>query len=294
MRISWERRGEYLKTALSLIVENEGSKPLREIISELPKGIAFSDYEWGRYEKSGLIRWQSILYFYSIDCVKAGWLVKDKGVWYITEEGKRALKLSNEDFIKEATEKYREWKKQRDAKDVIKDEDVEEDVSNVRSAGYTQAFEIARGEIEEYIQSLNPYEFQDLVAALLRGMGYFTPFIAPKGPDGGIDIIAYRDPLGAEGARIKVQVKHRKDTKVTNQEVAHLNGILKNGEVGLIVSSGGFTSEAIKEMRRCANHIEKIDLNDFVKFWEKYYETLSEDDKNKLPLIKVSFLAPEE
>ena len=39
----------------------------------------------------------------------------------------------------------------------------------------------------------NPYEFQDLVAALLRAMGYYTPFIAPKGKDGGVDIIAYRD-----------------------------------------------------------------------------------------------------
>ena len=25
---------------------------------------------------------------------------------------------------------------------------------------------------------------------------YYTPFIAPKGKDGGVDIIAYRDPLG--------------------------------------------------------------------------------------------------
>lgn len=49
--------------------------------------------------------------------------------------------------------------------------------------------------IREYIIK-EPYEFQDLVAALLRAMGYYTPFIAPKGKDGGVDIIAYRDPLG--------------------------------------------------------------------------------------------------
>ena len=27
--------------------------------------------------------------------------------------------------------------------------------------------------------------------------GYYTPFVAPKGKDGGIDLIAYQDPLGA-------------------------------------------------------------------------------------------------
>lgn len=31
---------------------------------------------------------------------------------------------------------------------------------------------------------------------LPRAMDYYTPFIAPKGKDGGIDIIAYLDPLG--------------------------------------------------------------------------------------------------
>ncbi len=36
-------------------------------------------------------------------------------------------------------------------------------------------------------------------------MGYHTPFISPKGKDGGIDIIAYQDALGINKPRIKVQ-----------------------------------------------------------------------------------------
>jgi len=38
-------------------------------------------------------------------------------------------------------------------------------------------------------------------------MGYHTPFIAPKGRDGGIDVEAYSDPLGTVAPRIIVQVK---------------------------------------------------------------------------------------
>lgn len=34
-------------------------------------------------------------------------------------------------------------------------------------------------------------------------------YIAPKGKDAGVDIIAYRDPLGMASPRIKVQIKHR-------------------------------------------------------------------------------------
>lgn len=50
--------------------------------------------------------------------------------------------------------------------------------------------------IFQLIKNMNPYEFQDLVGALLRSMGYHTEFIAARGRDGGIDIIAYQDALG--------------------------------------------------------------------------------------------------
>jgi len=59
---------------------------------------------------------------------------------------------------------------------------------------------------------------EPLVAALLRGMGYYTPFVAPKGKDGGVDVVAYRDPLGTESPRIQVQIKHR-ESFATVQEV---------------------------------------------------------------------------
>jgi restriction system protein len=61
---------------------------------------------------------------------------------------------------------------------------------------------------------MNPYEFQELVAALLRAMDYHIARVSPPGPDQGLDILGYTDPLGATGPRIKVQVKRRAD-KVT-------------------------------------------------------------------------------
>ncbi|MBF0548586.1 MAG: restriction endonuclease [Candidatus Riflebacteria bacterium] len=38
------------------------------------------------------------------------------------------------------------------------------------------------------------------------------------GKDGGVDIIAYRDPLGTESPRIKIQIKHR-ETPANVQEL---------------------------------------------------------------------------
>jgi predicted Mrr-cat superfamily restriction endonuclease len=76
-----------------------------------------------------------------------------------------------------------------------------------------------------------PYDFQKLVGALLVGMGYHVPRISPPGPDGGVDVVAYRDPLGVTSPRLKVQVKHR-DQKVTVKEVRELEGLLRKAPGG--------------------------------------------------------------
>ena len=62
----------------------------------------------------------------------------------------------------------------------------------------------ARGEIEDYVTALGPYDFQELVAALLRGIGHATPHIAARGLDGGTDILAYPDRLGAKTPHVRM------------------------------------------------------------------------------------------
>lgn len=74
-------------------------------------------------------------------------------------------------------------------------------------------------------------------------------------------MIAYRDPLGTVSPRIKVQIKHR-DSSATVQEVRQLMGLLqKDGDVGMLVSSGGFTPDAKTTARGSHVHVELIDLD---------------------------------
>lgn len=296
--ITHVRIGQYLQTAFKIIDTNGGSYPIRDIMNELGNKLLppLTDYEQERYPKTGYIRWQSILHFYSVDCTKANWLIKNKGVWTITAEGKKAINMHPEEFIKYAAGKYRQWKKANDLskKETVLDDTEDKAIEDSVLLAYEQSAETARNEIKEYIIKKEPYEFQDLCAALLRGMGYYTPFIASKGPDGGIDIIAYKDPLGAEGPRIKVQVKHRPQEKVSREVVASLAGIIRVGETGLIMSSGGFAKNAINEMRNANFHIESIDLDNFITLWDQYYDKLSEEDRVLLPLRRISFLAPQE
>ena len=63
--------------------------------------------------------------------------------------------------------------------------------------------------IEDAISRLGWDQMEELVAGILRGMGYRTR-VAPKGADRGHDIFASPDGLGLEEPRIFVEVKHRK------------------------------------------------------------------------------------
>lgn len=125
-------------------------------------------------------------------------------------------------------------------------------------------------------------------------MGYHVPLVAPPGRDGGIDIVAYKDPLGVTAPRIKVQVKHR-DQKLTVREVRELEALLrKEGDIGLVVSSGGFTSEVEREIRASTKHIESMDLDRLTTLWQQHYSNVRETGKLLLPLSTVYFLTPTE
>ena len=92
-------------------------------------------------------------------------------------------------------------------------------------------------------------------------MGYHISEVAQKGPDGGVDIIAYTDPLGAQQPRILVQVKHKPETSIPPAEIQQLAGAMKRpSDVGIFATSGNFSSNAKKEARNSGQHIELIEL----------------------------------
>ena len=276
--------------AMNILKNNNNEMPKKELLAEMERKITFSDWEKERYEKSGGIRWQTILQWYSMGCVKSGYLIKKSGIWYLTPEGLEAIKTGEEDFFDSIIAGYRKWDKER----IIEsdNEDVETEIENNEDIFiYNDLQEKAFEGMSKYISAKNAYEFQDLVAALLRGMGYYTPFIAPKGKDGGVDIIAYKDPLGTTIPRIQVQIKHRIDNATSVKEIRELMGLLqKDGDVGIFVSSGGFSSDAKTTARTSNVHIELIDLNRFIELWQSFYNKLSDQDKNLLPLKPIYFL----
>jgi restriction system protein len=270
----------------------------KQVIDEIRKTVELSEWEKQVYEKTGYVRWESILHFYTIDTIKAGYLRKNSGIWYLTDEGEKAMKLGPVKMLQAASQLYKSWaainKVAKSKKDLSTDEETIELDSNdtqVQKANLDILEEQAISGIKDFIRKKNPYEFQDMVAALLRAMDFYTPFISPKGKDGGLDIIAYKDPLGATAPRLKVQVKHKPESSVPVDDIRSLTGLLnKDGDIGLFVTSGTFTSEAERSARESHRHIKLLDINNFIQLWQDFYGKLTDDDKNMLPLHSIYFL----
>jgi restriction system protein len=123
-------------------------------------------------------------------------------------------------------------------------------------------------------------------------MGYHVSWNAPPGPDKGIDIVAYNDPLGTSAPRIKVQVKRRAD-KINVDGLRSFMALLGEQDVGIFVSTGGFTPDAQSEARtKETRKITLIDMDQLFELWVKNYDKIEESDKRFLPLKPVYYLAP--
>ena len=284
-----KRYGELSRGVLVLLSKSSEGLPAREVFVRLEHGVPPTPFEfedWPRFP--GVRRYEKTVRFSTIALVKAGWLIKTAGTWAITPQGLEAVKKYPDPttFYREANKLYREWKKGQ-PKGVLP---PEVDEPSDGGFGLEQARDLAWEEIRAHLGSMPPYDFQQLVGALLRAMGYHVAWIAPPGADGGIDILAYTDPLGALGPRIKVQVK-RLDSKVSAEGLRSFLGVLGEDDIGIFVGAGGFTSGAEAEARRESKRkLTLIDLEKLYQLWVQHQHKVEEAHRQLLPLTPVHYL----
>lgn len=133
-------------------------------------------------------------------------------------------------------------------------------------------------------QELKGHPLAEFVAILLNTMGYRTR-VSPEGSDGGIDVIAHKDELGFEPPIIKVQVKSS-DGNIGDPVVSALYGKVGGQEYGLLVTLGGFTSQA-KNFAASKSNLRLIDGAELVVLILNHYEELDSRYKGVLPLRRV-------
>ncbi|GLK19033.1 restriction endonuclease [Herbiconiux flava] len=148
-----------------------------------------------------------------------------------------------------------------------------------RIENYTRDFVTDR-----ILRGMSHRDFEEFVAELLRAVGYQAR-TTQYSNDGGVDVIAHRDPFGLEPPVIKVQCKHLTGT-IGSPEVNQLTGTLARGELGLFVSLGSYSREA-KALERNRQDLRLIDGDEVIDLVLANYEKFANRWRSIIPLRNV-------
>ncbi|MEW5989365.1 MAG: restriction endonuclease [Chloroflexota bacterium] len=149
---------------------------------------------------------------------------------------------------------------------------------------------LVKPSIEDRIVLLDWEQMQQLVAGLLKAMGYRTT-VSRRGPDRGYDVFASPDGLGLQEPRIFVGVKHRPTQSIGAQDIRSFLGGRSHGDRCLYVSTGGYTKDARYEADRANIPLQLLGLVDLRQLLVEYYERLDGETRSLLPLKRIYVLA---
>ncbi|KGQ20772.1 Restriction endonuclease [Lysobacter dokdonensis DS-58] len=158
---------------------------------------------------------------------------------------------------------------------------LEEEVPDALADVQTLAVE----RIKDIVSGLGWSEMQELVAGILRAMGYKTQ-VSPAGADRGKDIVASPDGFGFENPRIVVEVKHRTGQMGSSAIRSFLGGRHKDDR-GLYVSTGGFSKDAFYEADRAAVPLTLWTLDNVVRTLIEHYDATDSETKRLVPLKRM-------
>lgn len=293
--ITNERLGELLRGVFQILIQNPEGLRAKDVLHKLEKLIPPSPFEATDYESTpGVRRYEKIVRFATVATVKAGWLVKTKGYWVITDAGIEVYNKITKplEFRLESNRQYKIWEQSQIKEDFetsseeVDDVDVEE-----RDISYEKADEEAWAEIEKFISTMPPYDFQNkMIPGLLKGMGYHIHWFAPPGADGGVDVIAFNDPFGTNGPTIKISAR-RRQSKADVKDIREFTSLLNDNDVGIFFSISGFTKEAEREARGQRRSVRLFDLEMMFELWVDNYKNIPEFERGILPIKPVWFLS---
>jgi restriction system protein len=146
----------------------------------------------------------------------------------------------------------------------------------------------ARDQIRKVIeQKFTGHGLAKLIGEILVAEGY-TVLVSPEGPDGGVDVLAGSGKTGFEDPKIAVQVKSGNQT-VDAPTLRDLQGTMSifGATNGLVVSWGGFTSQALKDARKAFLQVHTWNSDDIIDHVTANYDDLSPETQSVLRLKKI-------
>lgn len=110
--------------------------------------------------------------------------------------------------------------------------------------------ELVQKNLIKKIQEMDPFQFEYLVAELLRKIGYENVEVTKRSGDKGIDVVGNLTVGGLTNVKTVIQVKRYKTgNNISGKYITQLRGSAEVDQRGLIITTSNFTKDAIVEAK---------------------------------------------
>jgi restriction system protein len=237
----------YFGPLLEALEKLGGSARPAEAREEIAVALGISEAAQSEMLQSGFPRFDNQVAWARFYLVKAGYIdSSSRGVWTLTESGRGATPLTHKD----ALELYRRIQGSF-ALGAEGAKEEEEEVEAAPSQG-AEGLDGAnyRDQLLSTLRSLPPSGFERFCQRLLRESGFQEVTVTGRSGDGGIDGIGILQVNPLVSFKVLFQCK-RYQGAVTPSQVRDFRGAMQGrADKGIIVTTGGFTSDAKKEALR--------------------------------------------
>ena len=244
---------------------------LPDIVEELSKKLSLTDEDLKKkYEKSGALIFKDRVMWARMHLKWAGLIEPTRQSYiHITQEGKKLL-LSNPtgivdyQFLKRypAYLKNKNPVRTKKTREKIDEIEISSDQTpeDLMDAAQDQQERAVAAEILDKVRGIDPKDFEHLILALLKKMGYGeTQHLGGSG-DKGVDGVIEQDKLGLD--RVYIQAKrYQEGSSVGPETIQAFSGSLNMHRVqkGLFVTSSSFSSKAREAAQKLTQNIVVID-----------------------------------
>jgi restriction system protein len=257
--------GQYVNPVLQAIKRLGGSARPVEVCRAVAKDLRLEGSPVLEETLStGVSKFENKIAWVRLYLVLTGYLDRSKrGVWTLTEKGKNAPLLSDDEVNQLLLDVQRQGSKKADSKPIAKVMDEEEaDEESPEESGY-------KTQLLALIRSISPGAFERLCQRLLRESDFEQVVITGRSRDGGIDGIGVLKVNVFVAFKVLFQCK-RYAGVVSSSVVRDFRGAMQGrADKGIILTTGSFSSDALKEaVRDGVPPIELVDGEKLVELFE--------------------------
>lgn len=192
-----------------------------------------------------------------------------RGVWSLTEKGSKIEKVDEKDVVRVVREQMKKNKKETTENDDEPNNKVE-----------------WQEELLDVILKMSPAAFERLIQRLLRESGFVQVEVTGQSGDGGIDGHGILRLGGLLSFHVIFQAKRWKGAVGSSQVRDFRGAMVGRADKGLLITTGAFTKDAIKEATR--DGAPAIDLVDGDQLVEKLKQLSLGVSTKKIEIEQVS------